>query len=154
MLISKLTENVDALLIDYITENNLDKTFQSACKLLHFTENALVRANNVILVALDIHQSVILLLLDISAAFGTVDHNILLDRIASRFGVTGSIFSRSRSSLSDRYQSVNIKGQRFSCRLILWGTPGFCLRPYITFCYTLLHLEISCGGITWVPTFM
>ena len=75
-------------LIGYITENHVDKTFQSAYKLLHSTETALVRVNNDILVALDNHQFVILLLLDLSAAFDTVGHNILLHRLASRFGVS------------------------------------------------------------------
>ena len=80
IFISKLTENVVASqLVDYVMRNDLDETFQSAYKQLHSTETALVRVNNDILVALDNHQSVILLLLDLSAAFDTVDHGILLD---------------------------------------------------------------------------
>lgn len=68
---------------DYITDNNLDESFLSAYKLLHSTETALVGVKNDILAALDNHQSVILLLLDLSAAFDTVDHNILHDRLSS-----------------------------------------------------------------------
>ena len=138
MFMSKLTEKVVALqLIDYITENHLDETFQSAYKLLHSTETALVRVNNDILVALDNHQSVILLLLDLSAAFDTVDHNILLDRLASRFGVSGSALSWFRSYLSNRHQFVNIKGERSSCRPLSCGVPqGSVLGPILYLLYT------------------
>ena len=65
MSMSKLTERAIAQqLIYYIAINNLDEVFQSAYKQLHSTETALLRVQNYILVALDNHQSVILLLLD------------------------------------------------------------------------------------------
>ena len=94
IFISKLTEKVVASqLVDYIMRNDLDEIFQSAYKQFHSTETALVRVNNDILVALDNHQSVILLLLDLSAAFDTVDHGILLDRLSHRFGICGLALS-------------------------------------------------------------
>jgi len=87
IFISKLTEKVVATqLVDYIIRNNLDGIFQSAYKQLYSTETALVRANNDIPLALDNHQSVILLLVDLSAAFDTVDDEILLNRLNHRFG--------------------------------------------------------------------
>ena len=64
-----------------------DDIYQSAYKQLHSTETALVRVNNDILVTLDNHQSLILLLLDLSAAFDSVDHGILLDRLVSVYVV-------------------------------------------------------------------
>ena len=48
---------------------------------------ALVRVHNDILTAIDNNNTVILLLLDLSAAFDTVDHSILLSRLSSRFGI-------------------------------------------------------------------
>ena len=72
MFMSKLTERPIALqLIDCITINNLDEVFQSAYNQLHSTETAFLKVQNDILVALDNHQSVILILLDLSAAFDT-----------------------------------------------------------------------------------
>ena len=62
----------------YISTHRLDEWFQSAYKLHHSTETALVRVQNDILCATDSNHSVILLLLDLSAAFDTEDHSILL----------------------------------------------------------------------------
>ena len=115
IFISKLTEKVVASqLVDYVMRNYLDETFQSAYKHLHSTETALVRINNDILVALDNHQSVILLLLDLSAAFDTVDHGILLDRLSHRFGICGLALSWFKSYLSNRFQFVEIRGEKSS----------------------------------------
>jgi len=124
MFMSKLTERAIALqLIDYITINNLDEVFQSACKQLHSTETVLLRVQNDILVALDNHQSVILLLLDLSAAFDTVDHTILLNRLATRFGITCSALSWFTSYLCNRYQFVSIRGERSSHRPLACVVP-------------------------------
>ena len=65
-------------------------------------ETALVRVNNDILVALDDHQSVILLLLDLSAAFDTVYHEILLNQLNHRFRICGLAISWFKSYLSKR----------------------------------------------------
>ena len=67
--------------------NHLDETFQSAYKEFHSTETALLRVHNDILCSLDQNKSVILLLLDLSAAFDAVDHAILIPRLSNRFGV-------------------------------------------------------------------
>ena len=86
--VSKLIEKAVALqLNDHILRHHLDETFQSAYKAFHSTETALVRVHNDILTAIDNNNTVILLLLDLSAAFDTVDHSILLSRLSSRFGI-------------------------------------------------------------------
>ena len=60
---------------------------QSAYRKYHSTETALVKVNNDIPTAIDNLQSVILVLLDLSAAFDTIDHNLLLLRLNHRFGI-------------------------------------------------------------------
>ncbi|KAI0214014.1 hypothetical protein LSAT2_000894, partial [Lamellibrachia satsuma] len=49
-----------------------------------------------------------LTLLDLSAAFDTIDHSILLQRLHRYFGITGQALRWFKSFLSDRYQSINI----------------------------------------------
>ena len=91
--ISKAIEkSVANQLITYINKNNLNATFQSAYKQYHSAETALIRVNNDILTAIDNRRTVIILLLDLSAAFDTVYHNILLSRLHDRFGNTGKPF--------------------------------------------------------------
>ena len=86
--VSKLIEKAVALqLNDHILRHHLEKTSQSVYKAFHSIETALVRVHNDILTAIDNNNTVILLLLDLSAAFDTVDHSILLSRLSSRFGI-------------------------------------------------------------------
>ena len=138
IFIAKLTEKVVASqLVDYVMRNDLDETFQSAYKQLHSTETALVRVDNDILVALDNHQSVILLLLGLSAAFDTVDHGILLDRLSHRFGICGLALSWFKSYLSNRFQFVEIRGEKSSHQPLTYGVPqGSVLGPILYLLYT------------------
>ena len=63
---------------------------QSAYRKLHSTETVLIRVHSDIAIDLDQKRSVILLFLDLSAAFDTVDHCILLLRLSRRFGIGGT----------------------------------------------------------------
>ena len=88
MFMSKLTEKVVASqLINHISSNGLDEILQSAYKQFHSTETALVKVFNDIILEVDRNMTVILLLLDLSAAFDTVGHTILIERLANRFGL-------------------------------------------------------------------
>ena len=87
-LLPKIIENAVARqLIDYLKTNGLQEPLQSAYKAFYSTETALVKVQNDILCAIDQQQSVILLLLDLSAAFDTVDHDLLISRLHTRFGI-------------------------------------------------------------------
>ena len=65
---------VCAQLVDHLKENDLYEIFQSAYKQLCSTETALLQVQNDILQAADSEGGAILVLLDLSAAFDTVDH--------------------------------------------------------------------------------
>ena len=52
----------------------------------------------------------ILLLLDLSAAFDTVDHQTLLHRLSHRFGIVDCALEWFRSYLSNRHQTVKANG--------------------------------------------
>ena len=80
--ISKLLEKYVASQIrQYMDANDLFDVFQSAYRPAHSCETALVRIQDDILHSLDNRNTVILVLLDFSAAFDTVDHRLLLDTL-------------------------------------------------------------------------
>ena len=56
--------------------------------------------------------------LDLSAAFDTVDHNMLLSTLQSMFGVNGAVLSWFESYLNGRTQSVKI-GNVMSIKKVL-----------------------------------
>ena len=111
--ISKVLEKVvSARLSTHKKENNLYETFQSAYRSGHSTETALLRVQNDILRAIDSGKCVFLVLLDLSAAFDTVTHDGMLDRLKSRFGITGDAQRWIASYLKERSQSVCISGKK------------------------------------------
>ena len=74
--ISKLVERVVCVqLVEHLNTNNLYEIFQSANRQLHSTETALLRVQNDLLQAVDNEGGAILVLLDLSAAFDTIDRN-------------------------------------------------------------------------------
>ena len=91
-LISKINEQAVAVqLTNYIVNYHMDEMFQSAYTVFQLTETALVKIQDDVLRAVDNNDSIALLLIDQSAAFDTVDHSILLSRLALRFGVKGQV---------------------------------------------------------------
>src|SRR2546426_6583504 len=78
-----------------------------------------------------------LVLLDLSAAFDTIDHRILLSRLTSNFGITGSAFSLISSYLLNRTQSVSIQSHASPSSSLLTGVPqGSVLGPLLFCLYT------------------
>ena len=81
-MISKIIEKVVAVSLQkYLEANQLNEPLQSAYKPFHSCETALVRVYNDIWIAIDKRHCVMLLLLDLSSAFDTVDLDILLKRL-------------------------------------------------------------------------
>ena len=77
--ISKMLEKtVDARLEQHLAKNNLHEELQSAYRKFHSTETALMKVQNDILQSLDRNNATVLVLLDLSAAFDTIDHSTLL----------------------------------------------------------------------------
>ena len=122
--ISKLETSVAVQLTKHVMTNHLDETFQSAYKEFHSTETALLRVHNDILCSLNqTSRFSILLLLDLSAAFDTVDHAILISRLSNRFGVEGTALAWFKSYLTSRQQFVNVEDGMSSRRPLLRGVP-------------------------------
>ena len=102
-LISKIIERVvKSRLMDHLTSNSLLNSHQSAYSKHHSTETALLYIHDYLISAMGSQKISCLCLLDLSAAFDTIDHDILITRLSSWFGMHGSVLSWFKSYLSSR----------------------------------------------------
>ena len=136
--ISKIIEKaVVKQLSEHLDINKISVPFQSAYKKGHSTETALLRVQNDIIHNLTHNNNVILLLLDLSAAFDTVDHSILLRRMEQTFGVKDSALLWFHNYLTGRSQQVLIGDTLSSPTTLQYGVPqGSVLGPYLFTLYT------------------
>jgi len=143
--LSKLLERVVARqIVAYLESNSLFVPVQSAYRTYHSTETALLKVMNDLLLAVDRKDATILALLDQSAAFDTVDHTILLNRLSARFGVFGTAHSWFSSYLASRQQSVSVEGVSSTPRLLRFGVPqGSVLGPILYILYNHPLHEIA-----------
>ena len=140
--VSKIVEKVVASRLNtHMAQNSILEPSQSAYRKHHSTETALLRVQNDILQAIDRKKCVMLLLLDLSAAFDTIDHEILLQRLRVSGGVCGTALAWFRSYLSGRTQSVKILNTTSKPRLLRYGVPqGSVLGPLL---FTLYSAPIA-----------
>lgn len=136
--ISKQTERVvAACLVEHLSCFDLTEPLQSAYRARHSCETALIRVQNDILCAMDEGKVGILLLLDLSAAFDTVDHKTLVDRLREELNVDGTALDWFESYLTDRQQVVKIREESSSCRLNFGVPQGSVLGPQLFTVYTM-----------------
>ena len=110
--------------------------FPNLYNLLIDQDTALLCVQNNILRAIDDHKAVALVLLDLSAAFDIIDHNILPDRLKKRLCVVLKWFE---SCVRDRKQCISINGIQSPSVEVKYGVPqGSVLGPslfiYLTNC--------------------
>ena len=137
--ISKLTEKaVFEQTHRHMIANNIYPEFQSSYREHHSTETALLRVMNDIFLKMNSQHVTLLVLLDLSAAFDTVDHNnIMVERLAKDVDIQGMVLDWFRSYLSNRSQQVSIEGSLSKPFSLECAVPqGSCLGPVV--CY--LHL--------------
>ena len=105
--ISKLAEcAATSQLIQHIDRFNLMESNQSAYRALHSTETALLKVKTDIISALDCQEVASLILLDLSAAFDTIDHFTLLQQLQQHFAVSCTSLEWFCSYLTNRTQAV------------------------------------------------
>ena len=128
----------------HLSANNLLTQFQSAYRPGHSTETALLKIVNDLLLSLDDGNISLLAPLDLSAAFDTIDHNILLHILQHDFCLSGTVLDWFSSYLSGRIQSVSVHSHTFVPESVYCGVPqGSVLGPIIFVLYTTLSLLSS-----------
>jgi hypothetical protein len=110
--VSKLLERcVNDQLSGHLRANDLLPEVQSAYRSNHSTETAVLKVLSDAYAAADNKDVTLLCLLDLSAAFDTVDHGLLLARLRHTYGLRGPVLDWFQSYLSDRSQVVCYNGQ-------------------------------------------
>ena len=105
----KLMEHiVGDQIISHLNQHNLMEEKQSAYRKFHSTETALLKVKTDIIKAMDNHEITCLILLDLLAAFDTIDHTILLSRLETTFGIKDTALKWIASFLTGRTQQVAI----------------------------------------------
>ena len=123
-------------LTSHINNNKLDNQHQSAYKPGHSTETALFSINYEVHLSLARGEPTALVLLDLSAAFDTIDHNIL-GYLKSWFGLGGTVLKSFASYLSDRCQIIKIGSTLSELSKLIYGVPqGSVLGPLLFSLYT------------------
>ena len=147
--IGKLIERVvHKRLIKHLSKNNLNIPNQYGYKSGHSTETILVKITNDLFIASDKKTASVLLLLDLSAAFDTVNVDILLNILESEIGIKGVALQWFRSFLTSRTMRVKVNNSYSETYVLEFGIPqGSVLGPVLFNIYVrsiYRHVE-NCG---------
>ena len=107
----------------YLSYNNLFDVYQSGFRVNHSTETALVRVVNDLKISSDNHKVSVLVLLHLSAAFNTVDHEILLKSFEHCLGLRGTVLNWFSSYLTGRSFSVSVGNFESDEVSVPYGVP-------------------------------
>ena len=136
--LSKILEKtVLKQLFEYLNTHSLLSPNQSAYRPAHSTETVLLKVTNDILTALDKGDVSFLTLLDLSAAFDTIDHTLLLHILTHVYGISDTALAWFQSYLTNRIQSISINNYTSSPASLMYGVPqGSVLGPILFIMYT------------------
>ena len=113
---------------EHLVRSELYPTLQSAYRAGHSTETALLKVHNDMLLNMDNQRVTQLVLFDLSSAFNTVDHKVLLRRLEITFGIADTALQWFRSYLAGRSQRVLLNGSFSEDFSLPHGVPqGYCL---------------------------
>ena len=130
--------------MSYMAANQLYPTLQSAYRQHHSTGKALLKVKNDILISMNNHHVTLLVLLDLSAAFDTVDHAILLECLRDKLGVSGTLpwwFSSYFTNRTQTFLTGDVYSDKFD---VNFSVPqGSCLGPLLFRIYTSEQFKTS-----------
>ena len=120
----------------HVSANNIYPSLQSSYRKGHSNETALLKIVNDILLNMNKQHVTLFVLLDLSAAFDTVDHDILIQRLTTKFGINGVVLNWFESYLEGKSQHVSVQGSVSEKFDLKWGVPqGSCLGPLLFIFY-------------------
>ena len=133
-IVSKIFEKViHEQTMEYLTDNNILYKYQSGFRKNHSTDTSLSYLTNKIMTGFDSGLLTGMILIDLQKAFDTINHDILLKKMAS-LGFSNHSIKWFQSYLSDRSFRVNIKNKYSSTAKIECGVPqGSMLGPFLLF---------------------
>ena len=132
--ISKIIECIYlARILPHVTTSSNFNPYQFVYRRNHSTETVLLFTFDSCFTAIDNGKSTILLSLDLSAAFDTIDHITLINRLQNSFCITGAAFDWISSYLADRRLFVRINQARSTIRKTSAGVPQWSVLGQILF---------------------
>jgi hypothetical protein len=118
-------------LINYIERSQLLYKYQYGFRKNHSTEHALIELVDQIRLNMDKKQMTCGIFIDLSKAFDTVNHQILLAKLEN-YGIRGKALDLLKSYLSDRKQYVHIENCKSQICSVSCGVPqGSVLGPLL-----------------------
>ena len=138
--ISKLVEKcMLQQLMEHCKNHNLLSYFQSAYQKHYSMETSLIRLTNDILWSMERQHITSLAILDLSAAFDTIDHDKLLHILEQKFGFCGNVLKWFQNYLRPRSLKVNINGKYSGSKNLEFSVPqGSCSGANLFPCYCSL----------------
>ena len=133
---------------EHLLKNGLNIPQQSAYKKNHSTETILLKVTNDLLIACDSKSATVLILLDLSAAFDTVEHKKLLKILHDEIRIRGTAFQWFKSFLVGRSQRTRLGSVTSDAILLEFGVPqGSVLGPVLFNIYmrSLYHTIAKSG---------
>ena len=109
-------------LYKYLTKSNILYTYQFGFRKNHSTTHALIEITDYIKESVNNKKLVCGIFLDLTKAFDTVDHTILLKKL-SNYGIRGITHKLLESYLSNRFQFVTLGGHQSDLTEIKCGVP-------------------------------
>ena len=135
--LSKVVEKCMLKQFNIHCDNNLLPDYQSAYRQNYSTKTSIIKLCNDVLWAMENQQLTAFTAIDLPAAFDTVDHDILLNVLTTKFNVTGTALKLLDSYLRPRFCKVAVNGCFSSNKELKFSVPqGSCAGPVLYTAYS------------------